>query len=80
MKALDSPRLKVLDCSGPFNFSAINNRGAREAQATTWCCSTTTRRAARGMAGRDAGHRTAGDVGAVGAKLFYPDGKSSMPA
>ncbi len=76
LKALDSPRLRVLDCAGPFNFSAINNRGAREATGEylallnndtavlheEWLAEML------GIAQRE-------DVGAVGAKLFYPDGR-----
>jgi GT2 family glycosyltransferase len=76
LTALNSPRLRVLDCAGPFNFSAINNRGAREAQGEylvllnndTAVLHEEWLEEMLGIAGQP-------DVGAVGAKLFYPDGR-----
>lgn len=76
LRGLNSPRLKVLDCAGPFNFSAINNRGAREATGEylvllnndTAVLHEEWLEEMLGIAGQP-------DVGAVGAKLFYPDGK-----
>ncbi len=76
LRALNSPRLRVLDCAGPFNFSAINNRGAREAQGEylvllnndTAVLHEEWLEEMLGIAGQ-------ADVGAVGAKLHYPDGR-----
>ncbi|MDD5389985.1 MAG: glycosyltransferase [Gallionellaceae bacterium] len=76
LKALNSPRLKVLDCSGPFNFSAINNRGAREATGEYLVLlNNDTAVLHEEWLEEMLGLAQQPDVGAVGAKLFYPDGK-----
>lgn len=74
LKGLNSPRLKVLDAPGPFNFSAINNRGAREAQGEylvllnndTAVLHPEWLEEMLGLAGQ-------ADVGAVGARLLHAD-------
>ncbi|HEX3860984.1 MAG TPA: glycosyltransferase [Stellaceae bacterium] len=70
-------RLRVLRHPGAFNFSAMNNRAAREAAAGDYLC----------LLNNDAAPLDADwlsemmalarrpEVGAVGAKLFYPDGR-----
>ncbi len=76
LKALASPRLKVLDCAGPFNFSAINNRGARAAQGEYLVLlNNDTAVLHEEWLEEMLGIAQQADVGAVGAKLFYPDGK-----
>jgi len=76
LKALASPRLKVLDCAGPFNFSAINNRGAREAQGEyLLLLNNDTAVLHEDWLAEMLGIAQQADVGAVGAKLFYPDGR-----
>jgi O-antigen biosynthesis protein len=76
LRALNSPRLKVLDCAGPFNFSAINNRGAREATGEYLVLlNNDTAVLHEEWLEEMLGIASQPDVGAVGAKLFYPDGK-----
>jgi GT2 family glycosyltransferase/SAM-dependent methyltransferase len=76
LKALNSPRVKVLDCAGPFNFSAINNRGAREASGEYLVLlNNDTAILHEEWLEEMLGIAQQADVGAVGAKLHYPDGK-----
>jgi GT2 family glycosyltransferase/SAM-dependent methyltransferase len=76
LRALNSPRLRVLDCSGPFNFSAINNRGAREARGDyLLLLNNDTAVLHEEWLTEMLGLAQQPEVGAVGAKLFYPDGK-----
>lgn len=76
LRALNSPRLRVLDCAGPFNFSAINNRGAREARGDyLLLLNNDTAVLHEEWLDEMLGIAQQPDVGAVGAKLFYPDGK-----
>ncbi|HTT05141.1 MAG TPA: glycosyltransferase family 2 protein [Steroidobacteraceae bacterium] len=70
------PRVRVLSSPGPFNYSALNNKAAREARGEIllllnndtdvigpdWLCEMVS-------------HAVRADVGAVGAKLLYPDGR-----
>ena len=69
------PRVRVICWPGPFNFSAMNNAGARAAQGSILV-----------MLNNDievhdpawlselVGHAARPDVGLVGARLLYPDG------
>ncbi len=76
LKALASPRLKVLDCAGPFNFSAMNNRGAADASGEYLVLlNNDTAVLHEEWLEEMLGIAQQADVGAVGAKLFYPDGK-----
>lgn len=76
LKALNSPRLRVIDCTGPFNFSAINNRGAREAQGDYLVLlNNDTAVLHEEWLEEMLGLAQQPDVGAVGAKLLYPDGR-----
>jgi GT2 family glycosyltransferase/2-polyprenyl-3-methyl-5-hydroxy-6-metoxy-1,4-benzoquinol methylase len=76
LRALDSPRLRVLDCAGPFNFSAMNNRAAREAQGEyVLLLNNDTAILHEEWLDEMLGIAQQADVGAVGAKLFYPNGK-----
>ena len=70
-------RLRVLRHPGPFNFSAINNRAVREAAQGSYLCLLNNDTAP--LDGAWLGEMMAlarrPDVGAVGAKLTYPDGR-----
>jgi len=76
LKALNSPRLRVLDCAGPFNFSAMNNRAAHEARGDyLLLLNNDTAVLHEDWLAEMLGFAQQADVGAVGAKLFYPDGR-----
>lgn len=76
LRALNSPRLRVLEHPGPFNFSAMNNRGAREARGEYLLLLNNDTAVLDGeWLAEMLGLAQQPDVGAVGAKLFYPDGK-----
>ena len=70
-------RVRIVRCPGPFNFSAINNLGAKEARGDfllflnndTEVISSDWLRAMIEQAQRP-------EVGAVGAKLLFPDGRT----
>lgn len=76
LAALDPARHRVLRHSGAFNYSAINNRAAEQAQGRLLC-----------LLNNDiemtdphwlailATQALRPDVGAVGARLLYPDGR-----
>lgn len=76
LRNLNSPDLRVLDVPGEFNFSLMNNRAAMQASGDYLL-----------LLNNDVAvlHpdwleemlslAQQGDVGAVGAKLFYPDGR-----
>jgi GT2 family glycosyltransferase len=75
LRGLNSERVRVLDCPGPFNFSAINNRGAREARGDYLVLlNNDTAVLHEEWLEEMLGIAQQQDVGAVGAKLFYPDG------
>lgn len=76
LAALDRARHRVLRHAGAFNYSAINNRGAGEAQGRLLCLlnndiETTDRDWLSIMATQ----ALRPEVGAVGARLLYPDGR-----
>lgn len=76
LAALDPERHQVLRHSGPFNYSAINNRAAAQAQGRLLCLLNNDIE----MIGPDwlkimAHQAVRADVGAVGARLLYPDGR-----
>jgi len=76
LRALNSSRLRVIDCAGPFNFSAMNNRAAREAEGEyLLLLNNDTAILHEEWLDEMLGIAQQEDVGAVGAKLFYPDGK-----
>jgi GT2 family glycosyltransferase len=70
-------RLRVLRHPGPFNFSALNNRAVREAVQGEYVC--LLNNDAAPLDGAWLGEMMAlarrPDVGVVGAKLSYPDGR-----
>jgi GT2 family glycosyltransferase len=70
------PRVRVLPCPGPFNYSAINNQAARSARGElllllnndTEVVSPNWLRDMASLASRP-------EIGAVGARLLYPSGQ-----
>ena len=70
-------RIRVLRHPGPFNFSAINNRAVRESAQGDYLC--LLNNDAAPLDGAWLGEMMAlarrPDVGVVGAKLTYPDGR-----
>lgn len=76
LRALNSPDLRVLDMPGPFNFSAMNNRAAREARGEyLLLLNNDTAVLDKGWLTEMLGLAQQANVGAVGAKLYYPDGR-----
>ena len=70
-------RIRVLRHPGPFNFSAINNRAVRESAQGDYLCLLNNDAAPRDGAWLSEMMTLARrpDVGVVGAKLSYPDGR-----
>jgi O-antigen biosynthesis protein len=70
------PHVRVLPCPGPFNYSALNNLAAREARGDVFVLLNNDTDAIRSDWLREmVSHAVRADVGAVGAKLFYADGR-----
>jgi O-antigen biosynthesis protein len=68
------PRVRVLRDDGPFNFSALNNRGAREARGDILGLVNNDIEAIHGdWLAEMVSHAARPEVGCVGAKLLYPD-------
>ena len=69
------PNCRVLTCKGGFNFSAINNFGARHATGEhLLLLNNDIQVETPGFVRELLSYSQRPDVGAVGAKLFYPDG------
>jgi GT2 family glycosyltransferase len=70
-------RIRVLRHPGPFNFSAMNNRAVRESALGDYVCLLNNDAAPPDGAwlGEMMSLARRPDVGAVGAKLHYPDGR-----
>jgi GT2 family glycosyltransferase len=67
---------RILRHEGRFNYSAINNRAAREARGELLCLlNNDTEVITPDWLEEMAGHLLQPGVGAVGAKLLYPDGR-----
>ena len=76
LAALDPTRHRVLRHSGPFNYSAINNRAAAQAQGQLLCLlNNDIEMIAPDWLAIMACQALRADVGAVGARLLYPDGR-----
>ncbi len=70
----DNPALRVLPFSGPFNYSAMNNLAAAKAQGELLLFLNNDIRVLHAdWLEEMAGHGLRAEVGAVGAKLLYPD-------
>jgi GT2 family glycosyltransferase len=73
---LDDPRVRVIDDPSPFNWSAINNRTAASARGTVLLfLNNDIEMLGAGWLRELAAHALRPEVGAVGAKLLYPDGR-----
>lgn len=73
---LDEARVRVLSWPQPFNFSAINNMAAREARGDVLVLlNNDTAVLDPGWLDAMLNHALRPEVGAVGAKLLYPDGR-----
>jgi GT2 family glycosyltransferase len=70
-------RLRVVRQPGPFNFSAMNNRAVRDAAQGEYICLLNNDAAPldRAWLGEMMALARRPDVGVVGAKLTYPDGR-----
>ena len=69
------PGLRFLQYNGPFNFSAINNAGAQFATGDyLLLLNNDVEMETPGFVREMLSYAQRPDVGAVGAKLFYPDG------
>ncbi len=70
------PRVRILSAPGPFNYSALNNRAAAEARGEILVLLNNDV-VVRGPAWLEAmvAQAVRPQVGAVGAKLLYPDGR-----
>ena len=69
------PRVRVLRDAGPFNFAALNNRAVAEARGTLLCLlNNDIEVLAPGWLAAMAAWAQRPEVGAVGARLLYPDG------
>jgi len=69
------PRVKILNAPGPFNWASLNNDAAAEAEGDVLLFSNNDieARAPRWLHAM-LGHALRPEVGAVGARLLYPDG------
>lgn len=70
-------RIRVLRAPGPFNFSGLNNRAVRESAQGDYLCLLNNDAAPLDAAwlGEMMALARRPDVGVVGAKLIYPDGR-----
>ena len=76
LTALDPARYQLLRHAGPFNYSAINNRAAETAQGRLLCLLNNDIEATETCwLATLATQALRPDVGAVGARLLYPDGR-----
>lgn len=76
LAGLDPARHQVLHHAGPFNYSAINNRAAALAEGKLLCLlNNDIEMIAPNWLAIMARQALRADVGAVGARLLYPDGR-----
>ena len=69
-----NPRVRILTCPGPFNYSALNNSAARNARGDVLLLLNNDVTSIRTDWLREmVSHAMRPDVGAVGAKLLYPN-------
>ena len=72
---LSPDRLRVVDAPGEFNYSSLNNLAVREAGAPLLCLlNNDTEAREPGWLAEMVSHALRPEVGAVGARLVYPDG------
>lgn len=76
LAALDRARYRILRHTGPFNYSAINNRAVAQARGTLLCLlNNDIETIDRAWLATLATQALRPEVGAVGARLLYPDGR-----
>ncbi len=69
------PRIRILDCPGPFDYAAINNAAVRAATGTVLLLMNNDVDVIEpGWLAEMVGHALRPDVGAVGARLLFEDG------
>jgi GT2 family glycosyltransferase len=72
---LNDPRMRIVKFRGPFNYSAINNAGAREASGEVLIfLNNDTMVLTKDWCAELVANAIRQDVGAVGARLLYADG------
>lgn len=72
----DDPRIRLLHYDAPFNYSAINNFAASEARGEILgFVNNDIEVIAEGWLDEMVGYALRPEIGAVGARLLYPDGK-----
>ena len=70
------PRFRLLPCPGPFNYSAINNRAAREAKGEILLLlNNDTEVRHPDWLTEMVSHAIRPEIGAVGARLLFPNGR-----
>ncbi|MFM9847690.1 MAG: glycosyltransferase [Hyphomicrobiaceae bacterium] len=68
-------RVRIVSCPGPFNFAAINNRAVRDARGVlVGFINNDIEVLEPDWLGEMVGHALRPEIGAVGAKLLYPNG------
>ena len=76
LAALETSHIRVMRHPGPFNYSTINNRAARDAQGQLLCLlNNDIEVTSPDWLAIMAMQAIRDDVGAVGAQLLYPDGR-----
>lgn len=76
LAAMETSHIRVMRHPGPFNYSTINNRAAREAQGQLLCLlNNDIEVTSPDWLSIMAKQAMRDDVGAVGAQLLYPDGR-----
>lgn len=74
-KICADPRIKVIDFDEPFNYSRINNIAAREAKGSVLALlNNDIEIINRDWLREMVSHAVRPEIGAVGARLYYPDG------
>jgi glycosyltransferase involved in cell wall biosynthesis len=74
-RAIEQPNVRVISESGPFNYSRLNNRAAKQARGDILVfLNNDTEIDDAGWLTEMVSHATRAEVGAVGARLWYPDG------
>ena len=75
-KLASNPRVRVIHAPGPFNYSALNNRAIQEAAGSLVLLMNNDISVIRSDWLREmVSHAARPGIGAVGAKLLYPDGR-----
>jgi glycosyltransferase involved in cell wall biosynthesis len=73
---LPKDRIRILRDDSPFNFSALNNRAVREAKGSLVCLMNNDIEITCGeWLGEMVSFAIRPEIGAVGARLWYPDGR-----